>query len=157
MDNDDQYTYRLVYRAQNKALGVKKGERLENGTTLVTIERCDDPSALHEITHIWQSYEDGGLIFHSSSNGLVYAKTPEIPSDFDVEKPKKIDPDIERYISFEIQAYQVQFLVNDRSFSNKFWSKDQLLDYSLISREFVCDLRGGDAYPSFYEYYNSPN
>ena len=157
MDNDDQYTYRLVYRAQNKALGVKKGERLENGTTLVTIERCDDPSALHEITHIWQSYEDGGLIFHSSSNGLVYAKTPEIPSDFDVEKPKKIDPDIERYISFEIQAYQVQFLVNDRSFSNKFWSKDQLLDYSLISREFVCNLRGGDAYPSFFEYYNSPN
>ena len=97
------------------------------------------------------------MIFHSSSNGLVYAKTPEIPSDFDVEKPKKIDPDIERYISFEIQAYQVQFLVNDRSFSNKFWSKDQLLDYSLISREFVCNLRGGDAYPSFFEYYNSPN
>ena len=129
LGNDQDHIYAFQHIEKGGAHKVYSGS---SGN--IIIQTSNDATAAHEIAHIRQSLESGGLQFYKG----------------ELQNPGIHSSNYHRDISFnEIQAYKIQYSVSDSSLPKTAFSINQ------INVDFVGSILNTDgkfAYPKIYEY-----
>jgi RHS repeat-associated protein len=130
LGNDETHTYVLTSNADTKS-----GYVVRNSDGKISIVGNGNNLTVHEITHIRQSLDAGGLNFSSKNNRLEYT-----------------GPGVETQVNAEIEAYQKQFSVRRTDLGSGL----DLRHPNQISPQVVGNMKRADGtliYPTIYNRY----